>query len=324
MNEFKFDCPSCGQHILAADDWTGRRIDCPSCKTKITIPAPTKTAKKTAPLPPPALKSPLKPSGASLQVATPASPSKDATAQPSSAVAPAKGQREDKPEEAGSDLKTKVEPTTTPPPPKVQLRIAVLTPSIKAEIVRAVRQRIANESAWLPGKVEESLAYAAKVSDGKTILVEERSPEATRFSLIGAFLLEYHLRQVTRTATGRTKLLDQEIPDAVREVLLDEMSEEEREKTDDPLPNVDVTSISHAQCIAALGVLEERYSQRMEQVRVGKAKKNLGNIRLSDLVKKLELKAGIAPEDVATALYHEVMELRRRLDKLENRNAGSK
>lgn len=38
--EFKFDCPKCGQHILVAIDWFGLGISCPSCQSRISIPAP--------------------------------------------------------------------------------------------------------------------------------------------------------------------------------------------------------------------------------------------------------------------------------------------
>ena len=68
-----------------------------------------------------------------------------------------------------------------------------------------------------------------------------------------------------------------------------------------------------------LDILEERYSQRMDQVRPEKVKRKPGTVRLPDLIKKLEKKARIAPEDVATALYHELMEVRRRMDRLESR-----
>jgi len=210
---------------------------------------------------------------------------------------------------------------STAPKEPDRLRVAVLTPEIKLDMVRAVRRRIADESCWLPGIIKGANAYAAKTGGGETILVEVESPEATRFSLIGAFLLELHLRKVARTAVGRTKLLDQEIVDAVREVLLDEMSEEQREQSQDPLAGKNPMSISHSQCLAVLDVLEERYSQRMEQVRAEKARQRLGNVRLSDLVRKLEKKARVAPEDVATALYHELMDVRRRLDRLEDRIA---
>ena len=51
--EFKFNCPTCGQHILAATEWCGRKINCPSCQTSITIPELPKEKKKPAPVMPP-------------------------------------------------------------------------------------------------------------------------------------------------------------------------------------------------------------------------------------------------------------------------------
>ena len=44
----------------------------------------------------------------------------------------------------------------------------------------------------------------------------------------------------------------------------------------------------------------------------------LKNVRLPDLVKKLEKQARIGPEDVATALFHELMDVRRQLEQLES------
>jgi len=76
--------------------------------------------------------------------------------------------------------------------------------------------------------------------------------------------------------------------------------------------------LSHPQCLAALDVLEERYSQRMDHVCAEAAKQFLGSVRLPDLVKKLERKARVTTEEVATALYLELMDMRRRLDRLES------
>ena len=206
----------------------------------------------------------------------------------------------------------------------LQLRVAVLTPAVKLDMVRAVRRRIANETAWLPGKVGGKPAYAAKGDGREPVLLDVKSPEATRFSLLGAFLVELRQRQVVRTATGRTRLLDQEIPDAVRDVLAESMSDEAREQSEASLSSDEWMSATHAQCRVALDVLEETYSQRMNQQRAEKAKRRLGTVRLPDLIKKLEKKARIESADVATALYHEVMELRRRLDRLESRTVKEK
>lgn len=327
MSEFKFNCPKCAQRILAASDWVGRQIDCPSCKTKISIPSPAKpAAKKSAPIAPQPAKSALKLEGAPAQPGAQPGVSKSAPAKP-----PTKSPTQEAPAKPPQKVEAKApvaEPKPQPAAPAApqtdKLRIAALTPAIKVDMVRAVRRRISNKSAWLPGNIDGAPAYAAKVVGGKPALVEVGSPEATQFSLIGCFLLEFQLRQVTRTASGRTRFLDQEIPDAVREVLRGEKGGEAGGPSDEALPDVDVTAISHAQCLAALDFMETHYTERMEQARVDKAKKSLGNIRLADLVRKLEVKARVAPEDVATALYHEVMDLRRRLDKLENQPGGSK
>jgi hypothetical protein len=39
MGDFKFACPSCGQRILANDNYAGYKINCPTCQTAIVVPA---------------------------------------------------------------------------------------------------------------------------------------------------------------------------------------------------------------------------------------------------------------------------------------------
>ncbi len=304
--EFKFNCPTCGQHILAATEWCGRNIECPSCQAEIIIPEPPKEKKKPAPAMPPG---PAKHSNYSSKPIRVDVPSKE----PAPARTP----------EAEAVVHRPTAPVSTPAQPQ-QLRIAVLTPAVKLEIVRAVRRRIANETAWLPGKVGGKPAYAAKGGNGEPVLVEAKDAQAARFSLLGAFLFELRQRQVVRTATGRTRLLDQEIPDAVRDVLMEDMTDEARAQSEASPATGDWLSATHAQCLAALDALEETYSQRMHQQRAEKAKRLLGTTRLPDLIKKLEKKARIESAEVATALYHEVMDLRRRLDRVENRAPDEK
>ena len=103
--------------------------------------------------------------------------------------------------------------------------------------------------------------------------------------------------------------------------MLRELGDEPDKSAQTALAKKDLASVSHGQCLAALDVLEERYSQRMEQARVEQARDRLGQLTLGDLVNKLEAKARIEPEEVATALYHEMIALRRRLDRLEDRLA---
>ncbi len=292
--EFKFNCPICGQHILAATEWSGRKIECPSCLTKITIPS--------------AIEAPPKP------IARPSSrapePIKAQAGPPALHLVSPK---------ARTDAKGK--PTSAAPKEPEQPRVAALTPAIKLDMVRSVRRRIKNEASWLPSKVNGKNAYAGKVEKGETKLLDPKDPEATQFSLIGGFLLEFHLRKVVRTAAGRTRLLDTEIPDAIREVWEESAGEAAAQvQSKDSASEKTPPPLSHSQCLAALDLLEERYSERMDVKRIEKAKRELGAERLPDLVRKLKRQAPISADDVATALYHELMEVHRRLDTLEARS----
>lgn len=299
VKEFKFNCPSCGQHILTNEEARGQRLPCPSCKKEIVIPSEISISEKET--------------AASSAAATPSPessvPAKTAPPEPPAQAGPASG-----------------EPSTSGAAPvtRAQVRIAVLTPDVKLNMVRAVRRRIADEASWSPGIQDGKNVYAATTRNGTATPVEVESPEATQYSLMGAFLLELHQRNVASPAPGRRRLLDQEIPNAIREVLLQEMSEEDREENRDPLSEISALSISHAQCLAALDVLEQLYSERMSQMEAEKHLRKLGKVRLSDLLGKLEQKAPVSAEDVATALYHELMDVRRRLDRLESRNADAR
>jgi len=315
MNEFKFKCSTCGQNILAAHEWIGRQINCPSCRTPITItaPAPVKVPKKSFPVVP---ASPKAASG-KITVVPPTAGAKPAAAAPT--LKPPQPKETSKLKVAVTGPVLKPGPKAEAAPAKEPLRLAVLTPAIKLEMVRAVRRRIADEANWLPGKMKGESVYAAKAGRGETALVNVTSPEAGRFSMIGAFLLELRQRQTAQTAGGRKRFLDHEIPEAMRDVLHEQMSEEEREMATGPRSLKKLPALSHAQCLAVLDLLEERYSQRMEQNQIEKARLKLGTTRLTDLVAMLEKKGRMLPEDVATALYHELTEVRRRLDRLESR-----
>jgi DNA-directed RNA polymerase subunit RPC12/RpoP len=49
--EFKFVCPTCGQHILVATHCIGLGITCPSCQSRITVPAPPRDEHPGLPAP---------------------------------------------------------------------------------------------------------------------------------------------------------------------------------------------------------------------------------------------------------------------------------
>ena len=40
MNEFKFACPACGQHITCAAGSSGSQMECPTCYRKLVVPQP--------------------------------------------------------------------------------------------------------------------------------------------------------------------------------------------------------------------------------------------------------------------------------------------
>jgi DNA-directed RNA polymerase subunit RPC12/RpoP len=49
MNEFKFSCPRCQQHLQCDEQFSGREIQCPSCHHLIRIPpVPGKTVQYVA------------------------------------------------------------------------------------------------------------------------------------------------------------------------------------------------------------------------------------------------------------------------------------
>ena len=40
MSNFKFNCPSCGQKILGDSGYSGRLVECPTCRKQIIVPKP--------------------------------------------------------------------------------------------------------------------------------------------------------------------------------------------------------------------------------------------------------------------------------------------
>ncbi len=285
-------------------------------------PAGDKAARPDAPPKPvaPAMVAPAAAPVPKLKVAIPT------PAPPTAAPSP----REEKPAPvaapaAAPSIATSVTPPAPPPvaespvaaadPAKVQ--VAVLSSALKREIVRAVRARLTDESRWMPRKTESGkFSYAAKRVGGELIPVPITSPEATHFSLLGAVLLEFHQRNVTQTASGRKEFLDGEIVAAIREVTRQSgaASAGALSSTGESL---DPMAMTHAQCLQALDLLDRRYVGESEAIATAEAERKLEPVRLSDLVRKLELQGPVTAEEVATALYHELEEINRRLAALE-------
>ena len=52
MSAFKFECPTCGQHLQGDETYIGRQINCPSCQRAMTVPSPASAAPVMPPPPP--------------------------------------------------------------------------------------------------------------------------------------------------------------------------------------------------------------------------------------------------------------------------------
>ena len=333
MNEFKFSCPSCKQHIKISVEFESRRLDCPSCKTTLIVPPPpadqtivpiatlaqpAARPKPTATLPPVSATAAPKPIPTAPIAPKPTTPTNLAPA-PTKPAAPAASEAvaslsDDETDESGNSGAAKSVSTVD----RISdTRVAVLTPQIKLEIVRAIRLRLADKSRWLPGKKEAGqYNYAAREDGGKLVPVSPTDASATHISLFGAVLLEFHRRNVMRVTTGRQQFLDQELTEAIQQVLgrqpgAGPVSEEERE------------ALTHEQCLAVLDVLERRYQHEGEALQKRDVERKIESIRLADLVKKLETSAPVRAEEVACALYYELEEFKQRLEKIE-RSVGGK
>lgn len=306
MNEFKFACPSCHQNIKIAAEFESRRIDCPSCNIKLIVPAPPKDA-GTAVM------------GILAQPAARLEAEESPFTNPET-TAPQLQSASEKPKPIASDDATAKPgapaaslPVTTVPPINDR-RVAVLTPKLKLEIVRAVQSRIADKSRWLPGKkAAGEYDYAARREGEELVKVSPTDASATHLSLFGAMMLEFHRHNVLRGTTGRQQFLDVDLLEAIQEVLDKEPGETPSEAERDAL--------THPQCLAVMKVLEARYQLEAERAKKREQERKIDYVRLADLIKKLETGNPLKAEEVACALYHELEELNQRLEQLE-RSAG--
>jgi hypothetical protein len=343
MSEFKFICPSCRQKIKVDLAASGREFACPGCQTELLVPAapdnagqlPTATVvqvkkrmpggdassygmKKTSKVEHPD-------SGATL---IPRTPAKNGTRNRASS-APALEQGPAKVKLVGTTTKKPIEkatvgsiPTETATSQEQQLQIASLTPAIKRDMVRSIRLRIADEAHWMPRiNPEGQYAYAAKDVEGKPVPVEVTGPEATRFSILGAALAELHLRNVTRTASGRAEFLDQELAEAIRQAAGDAIGEQEAGPGEPSARDKPAAPISHAQSLKALDLLEERYAREIEET-TGSVRGRPEDLRIEHLKRKLERKEPITIEEICATLINELKEMNERLTALEHFTSG--
>ena len=283
MTEFKFSCPSCKQNFKVDTSICGKKIECPSCHAKII--APEKPDKPdTVPV-------------ATLETPPPAKPPAEA---PAKKAAPA----ESKPAETPAEPKKAPD---TPPRPQ----IPILTAPIKQEIVQAVKSLLSDKSKWMP-RINENgdLMYAAKKEGDKLVPVAVESSEATHFSLLGAVLHEFHVRNVMRTAAGRKRFLDKAIPEAISAVI-----KKDTGKSPEDLGKV---ALTHEQTIKVIGILENKFDDEADlMAQAMERTSKMGKTRVQDIVMKIEGESIITNEEIATALCNELEEIKARLATLE-------
>jgi hypothetical protein len=192
-------------------------------------------------------------------------------------------------------------------------RVAVLTPALKLDIIRAARSELTDPKRWLPGKKEAgNYNYAAREEAGKLVSVSPTDASATHLSLFGAVLRELHRRNVMRVTTGRRRFLDDELTAAIQQVL-------GRETDGAPPSEADREALTHQQCLSVLDVLEKRYEGDAQKARQRERERKIEHVRLADLVQKLEKHTPVRAEEVACALFYELEELNQRLEELEQK-----
>ncbi|HNQ87539.1 MAG TPA: hypothetical protein PKM73_02765 [Verrucomicrobiota bacterium] len=311
MSEIKFSCEKCNQHILVDSKDAGRKLVCPSCGTQIVIPKPaagsprkarTKVTGPGVGAPP----EPAMPSGGSPAPALPPGAAAEAPVE----VAP------EVPSPPAMEMGPGPEPIAKSPG-GAPVQVAVLTPEVKLEIVRAAQALISEPGRWVTGMGEDGkLTYAARSVTGQLARVEVDSPEATHYSLMGAILCELQRHSVTTTATGRTAFLDQEIPAAIQKVIgaIAPTAGQGKvpESTDQQL-----MSIGHAQCLKVLDELEREYAAQAGGNGDSTGLRELRGVSLEELMVRAAKDEAISSTELLRAVHRELTELNRRLSELE-------
>ena len=323
MSDLKFSCEVCGQPILVDANEAGRKLVCPSCKTALLVPK----GPPAAPRPSAVVKARLSPGSTS-------NPPRAKTREKPAAPTPTSVPRRlpvtiRKPEAApmpttetasiptpatGLSSAPKTPPTGPEPQP---VQVAVLTREIKRDVIRGARDLLADPARWMSGvDPEGKLAYAAKEAKGTLRRVEIGSDEATRHSLMGAVLLEFHRLNVTPTATGRTEFLDHEIPAAIRKVIHGGAPAAGGESPPESTAPA-LMSISHAQCLELLDLLEGEYAHRSVAGPDSNALREVRGVTLEDLLLRAARDEVITTPELLRAVHHELLEVNRRLTALE-------
>ena len=290
MSTFKFSCPECEVHIETDASSVGRAVECPKCSEELVIPA-------------------YHPNMVSMPVAAhskhaqhhifhnkqDSSENKNQTNQPLPV------------ETGGSDDPVERIPLHDALKPHV----GTLSADIKLEVVRWAFRRIEHPASWMR-QVKQGARYLyAGIRKGEGIdPVPYDHPEAERYTLLGAVLLELKIQNVSMSADGREEFLDHEIGDSCRKVLQQDGTELEN--------NADsLGELGHRQCLSALRQLEGHYLSECEHLDDMMESARLPGVTMTDLVQRAEQGTVVTSNEVLSVLYHETHVLNRRVEALE-------
>jgi hypothetical protein len=189
--------------------------------------------------------------------------------------------------------------------------VGSLSAEIKLEVVRWAFRRIEHPATWMRSVKRGARYFYAGIRKGKGIdPVPYDHPEAERFTLLGAILLELKIQNVSMSADGREEFLDHEIVDNCRKVL--QQNAPDLEHSEDLLGELD-----HRQCLSVLRQLEAFYLNECEHLDDMMESVRLPGVTMNDLVQRAEKGTIVTSNEVLSVLYHETHVLNRRIEALE-------
>lgn len=296
MQPFKFTCPDCDYQLEAEASSVGCLVECPNCSEELVVPVYN----------PSAMTLPAAKHSKHFPPHPPVEQSEEAS--DSAQVTEAQSILQDEVVQASPED----EPQKVPDHEGKMVHVAALTPAIKLEVVRWAFRRIENPTAWLPHERKEGrFTYAAKRGSDGFEPVGYDDPKASKYSLLGAVLLELKIQHATVAAQGREEFLDHEIMDMAREVLT--QASVALEDGSDPLGKLD-----HKLTLSVLRQLEGVYLSECEHLDDMMESARLPGVTMAELIQRAEKGELVTSNEVLSVLYHEVHLLNRRVEELED------
>ena len=291
MSRFKFSCPDCNIHIETDASSVGCVVKCPQCSEELVVPAYHSSMVSM-------------PVAAHSKHAHPHH-SDNGT---SKSTADTEDLKNALPEEGDEDAG---EDHGVPAHHALKAHVGSLSSDIKLEVVRWAFRRIEHPASWMRHVKKGARFLYAATRKGKVIEpVPYDHPEAKRFTLLGAILLELKIQNVSMSADGREEFLDHEIVRACKDLLA--QGDDTHDVDADPLGMLD-----HGQCLSVLRQLESFYLNECEHLDDMIESARLPGVTMTDLVQRAEQGTIVTSNEVLSVLYHETHVLNRRIEALE-------